>query len=222
MRSPDPVSISKDIETRHPIILRKGGELHDRLMKSFLPYSCVTLNAGWGNPDAPFVLPMTPENTPEYKTVRRELIFRFPASYLAYRTEYMQYLLGFYQTPGAGRNGWVLSDLRIRKNALAGRYVAAVENTWLMAPVIWFAVCGLTSLLLLMPVKRANPMSEPVGWVALSAVGVVAVLYIVGPAPDYRYMFWPTTLGILLTVWLPFQTRAAAGANVGPRSAGSV
>lgn len=194
MGADDPAKVARHIERQYPAILRQPDQFHEMLADSFLLYSSETLNVEWGNPRSSFVLPMDATNTPQYKAARRELIQDYPAVYAAYRLEYVKYLLGTYVPPRAGRNGWVLADLRQPKNIRAASFVGRFENTWLMAPIVWFGVCLLAALMLLLP----NKHGEGVGWMALGAVGTVAVLFFVGPARDYRYMFWPTVAGIVI------------------------
>lgn len=195
MNSENKHELASHIQQNYPLILRDARNFVPMLEDSFIPYTAVRLNVQWGNPRSPFVLPMTPENTAGYKDAWAYAIKADPWAYIKYRAEYAEYMLGMYYTPGAGRNGWVLADLSHCKNAYAYAYVDKYERTWLFSGMLWLGVCSIFALGLLLRERFVEVASH--AWLGLSAVGLVSVLFFVGPAPDYRYTFWSTILGIL-------------------------
>lgn len=200
MNSDRKAEFQRVIQTRYPEILRSPSEFPAMLEDSYMPYTMVSLNPNWGNDRAPFTLPLTERTAPQFREVRRYVISSDPGAYLRYRIEYTRYLLGMMVTPGAGRNGWVLGKLSVPRQAVAYRYVQSFEKTWAFSTVPWLAIALPYAIALLWP--RTSQWGVGLAWLGLSAFGIVGVLFLVGPSPDYRYTFWPIIVGVLLLLHL--------------------
>lgn len=203
MNSERKVELAEHIQQEYPRILRDDTQFLPMLEDSFMPYTAVNLNVDWGNTRSPFVLPFTARNLEHYEGAWKYLLQEDPVAYLRYRADFMRHLMGLYLVPGMGRNGWVLADMERTSSRYAQRYVSKFETTWLMSPAVWFAFAALGALVLLRP--GASLYWQGVGWTSLSAIGMVAVLFFVAPAPDYRYSFWSTVLGIVMILVYAFK-----------------